>query len=174
MCDVAASSESGSETWGLSQSTEQPCIFPYEVQVVNDKLCLVCGFEMADGPRNYNICPSCGTEFGLHDENSSIEELRTWWLGTGPTWQSTVIPVPVGWSPIEQLISGVYLNAQPNFTGSIILTANEGVLTGIRDFALVKTSKRKRTRTKRSFFAVGQSAPQRTYAGGNVVFRDVA
>jgi len=78
---------------------------------MNDKLCPVCAFEMVDGPRSFNICPSCGTEFGLHDENATIGELRAWWLSTGPRWHSTVIRQPVGWNPTMQLLRGTTFNA---------------------------------------------------------------
>ena len=71
--------------------------------MVNEKLCSVCGYEMEEGPRDYNICPSCGTEFGLHDVNSGIEQLRQIWLESGPAWFSKVIPEPPNWSPMNQL-----------------------------------------------------------------------
>src|SRR6266446_4815425 len=53
-------------------------------EMVIETTCPVCGYEMDDPPRDYNICPSCGTEFGLHDVNASISELRAAWLQTGP------------------------------------------------------------------------------------------
>lgn len=66
-------------------------------------LCLVCGYGMDDPPRDYNICPSCGTEYGVNDVNSTYSELRKAWLKTGPTWWSTTDPRPEGWSPSRQL-----------------------------------------------------------------------
>jgi hypothetical protein len=77
--------------------------------MVNDKLCTVCGYEMEEGPRDFNICPSCGTEFGLYDLNSSIPALRALWLSNGPVWHSSVVPKPSGWSPIRQL-ADMFLN----------------------------------------------------------------
>ena len=71
--------------------------------MVKEKLCPVCGYEMEEGPRDYNICPSCGTEFGLHDLNSTIESLRQVWLENGPQWYSKVIPKPDNWKPLLQL-----------------------------------------------------------------------
>lgn len=71
--------------------------------MVNEKLCTVCGYEMEDGPRDYNICPSCGTEFGVHDVNSTIDDLRELWLRSGPRWCSTVVAQPENWKPIMQL-----------------------------------------------------------------------
>ena len=67
---------------------------------------------MDEGPRDYNICPSCGTEFGLHDFNSTIEDLRTLWLASGPRWRSTVDPEPPLWDPLLQLLNGVYLKSK--------------------------------------------------------------
>jgi hypothetical protein len=79
--------------------------------MVTENLCPVCGFQMADPPCDYNICPSCGTEFGNHDLNSSIDELRSVWLATGPRWWSQVDPQPEHWDPIIQVLTGVYLNS---------------------------------------------------------------
>ena len=44
--------------------------------MVIDKLCPVCGYQMEDPPKDNNICPSCGTEFGLHDVNATLSDLR--------------------------------------------------------------------------------------------------
>ena len=67
--------------------------------------CPVCGFVMRDEPDNYNICPSCGTEFRLSDQNATIEELRASWLATGPKWWAACAAEaePEGWNPLEQL-----------------------------------------------------------------------
>lgn len=54
-------------------------------------------------PVNYNICASCGTEFGLHDENASLEELRAAWMMTGPRWWSKTESQPNNWNPFLQL-----------------------------------------------------------------------
>jgi len=67
---------------------------------MNETNCPVCGYEMTEGPRHFNICPSCGTEFGLHDVNASIDELRAAWIAAGPQWYSRVLPEPEGWQPI--------------------------------------------------------------------------
>src|SRR5580658_4866010 len=40
------------------------------------------------------LCPSCGTKFGHHDVNSSIDELCATWLRNGARWWSTVNPEP--------------------------------------------------------------------------------
>jgi hypothetical protein len=73
---------------------------------------------MEEGPRDYNICPSCGTEFGLHDVNSGIEELRQVWLESGPTWFSKVIPQPREWKPMIQLAGLLMGQVQIQMRGS--------------------------------------------------------
>jgi hypothetical protein len=74
---------------------------------MNEHMCPVCGYEMADGPRDFNICPSCGTEFGLHDVNSTIENLRTAWFATGPRWYSNVVSEPANWNPFLQVTNAM-------------------------------------------------------------------
>jgi hypothetical protein len=71
--------------------------------MVTGYLCPVCGYEMTDPPRDFNICPSCGTEFGVHDCNSTVEELQKAWLSTGPKWWSDTEPEPAEWNPIQQI-----------------------------------------------------------------------
>jgi len=66
-------------------------------------LCPVCGYEMDDPPRDYNICPSCGIEFGYHDAGRTYEELRRIWLDSGARWWSPVDRKPPGWDPYIQL-----------------------------------------------------------------------
>ena len=69
-----------------------------------ESMCPVCGYKMEEPPRDYNICPSCGTEFGNHDLNASIEDLRKAWLRTGPRWWSETEPQPKDWNPFKQLL----------------------------------------------------------------------
>lgn len=71
--------------------------------MVARNICPVCGYEMEEPPEQYNICASCGTEFGVHDVNASIEELRLAWLKTGPKWFSAVDPEPQDWNPYLQV-----------------------------------------------------------------------
>ena len=71
--------------------------------MVKENLCPVCGYEMEAPPQDYRTCPSCGTEFGVHDVNATIAELRDAWLQTGPKWWSPVDPQPEHWKPFEQL-----------------------------------------------------------------------
>ncbi len=70
---------------------------------MNKHICPVCGYRMDVPAANYNICASCGTEFGLHDQNATLDELRLEWIRTGPTWWSKTEPRPDNWSPFVQL-----------------------------------------------------------------------
>jgi hypothetical protein len=67
------------------------------------KMCPVCGYGMEDPPEDYNICPSCGTEFGNHDVNTSIGNLRASWLRSGAKWWNPLSGPPTGWDAYEQL-----------------------------------------------------------------------
>jgi predicted RNA-binding Zn-ribbon protein involved in translation (DUF1610 family) len=76
----------------------------------NTFLCPFCGFTGLEEPpydefgcASFEICPSCGTEFGYHDAKTSHRELRQRWLASGAHWHSATIEPPVGWDPIKQL-----------------------------------------------------------------------
>jgi hypothetical protein len=66
-------------------------------------MCPVCGYHMEDPPRDYNICPSCGTEFGSAAASRGYDVLRAEWLRTGPRWWSLSEPAPANWNPFEQV-----------------------------------------------------------------------
>ena len=65
--------------------------------------CLVGGYVSEIAFVEYDICPSCGTEFGVNDRNATIAQLRGAWLQTGPRWWSEYDAVPEGWNPDQQL-----------------------------------------------------------------------
>lgn len=67
-------------------------------------MCSVCGFDRLEFPAaDYNICPSCGTEFGLDDVGIPIGQLRTNWISGGSVWWSQYEHQPADWNPILQL-----------------------------------------------------------------------
>ncbi len=66
-------------------------------------LCPVCGFHLRYPPADFNICPSCGTEFGYSDSGRTYEELRQNWLWHGARWASTVEKPPRNWDALLQL-----------------------------------------------------------------------
>lgn len=72
--------------------------------------CPVCGFEGlteppydSSGCASFEICPSCGTEFGYHDAKKSHAELRRSWLEAGAAWHSKTITPPQNWDALKQL-----------------------------------------------------------------------
>jgi hypothetical protein len=109
-------------------------------------MCPVCGYYMEEAPENYNVCPSCGTEFGLHDVNSSVPELQAAWLRSGedgPRWWSRFDDPPPRWDPRKQF-ERVFLNAGPiskEFIFSVELNPRED--------APSRNKRRRRTRAKR-------------------------
>jgi hypothetical protein len=73
--------------------------------------CPVCGYpDLEDAPANYEICPSCGTEFGYTDIARAHSELRQRWLDAGAQWYSRVTPKPQNWNPYEQLRRAGFLD----------------------------------------------------------------
>jgi hypothetical protein len=67
--------------------------------------CPVCAFKDLEAPpRNYEICPCCGTEFGNDDEARTHAQLRTLWIHNGARWFFR--EPPPNWNPWYQLIAG--------------------------------------------------------------------
>jgi hypothetical protein len=77
-------------------------------------VCPVCGFpELQEPPRSartrggsYEICPSCGFEFGVTDDDRGFtyDQWRQRWIGRGMPWESAALrPAPEGWDPRSQL-----------------------------------------------------------------------
>lgn len=73
--------------------------------------CPVCGFDqLSEPPRSpagggsYEICPSCGFEFGVSDDDQGYTHAawRAEWVKRGMPW-SGARPIPAGWDPIEQI-----------------------------------------------------------------------
>jgi len=72
--------------------------------------CPVCGFaQLAEpaydnaGCASFELCPSCGTEFGYDDVTKSHAELRALWLAAGTPWSSRATAPPPNWDAMEQL-----------------------------------------------------------------------
>jgi hypothetical protein len=75
--------------------------------------CPVCGYAgLTEEPRtptsggSYEICWSCGFEFGVtdDDEGYTYEQWRRRWIDRGMPWESSSLrPPPDGWDPREQL-----------------------------------------------------------------------
>jgi hypothetical protein len=73
--------------------------------------CPVCGFpNLAEIPRtdeggSYEICPSCGFQFGVSDDDRGItyDEWRKNWIKLGMPWSSIGIKPPPNWNPTDQV-----------------------------------------------------------------------
>ena len=69
-------------------------------------LCPVCGFDALEvPPYEGEICPSCGTEFGLTDEHTDHATLRHAWAMRGAPWWGRPSRRPLHWQPLEQLLN---------------------------------------------------------------------
>jgi len=73
--------------------------------------CPACGYNglaerprSADGGGSYEICPSCGFEFGVSDDDLgfSYETWRRRWIAEGMRWSGSE-PEPDRWDPASQL-----------------------------------------------------------------------
>ena len=82
--------------------------------------CPVCGYPaLAEPPRSrsgggsYEICPSCGFEFGVTDDDRgySYVDWRRRWVDSGMPWASEGIePPPADWDPSAQLHAAAVLS----------------------------------------------------------------
>jgi len=70
--------------------------------------CPICAYPDLDedGTHLGEICPCCGMEFGLDDEDVSHRELRDRWLKAGAPWFSDATEPPSGWNAVHQLRAG--------------------------------------------------------------------
>lgn len=94
--------------------------------------CPVCKYpNLRKPPKDFLICPSCGTEFGYSDSAISHAELRRRWVAQGARWSSTVIPQPKWWNGYQQLLLAAgfagaasaltfRFESEPNFTATTI------------------------------------------------------
>ena len=79
-------------------------------------LCPVCFYpDLEEPPREFSICPCCGTEFGVDDYSPSDispdvihRELRWQWLERGAPWFDPGTSQPNGWSGFEQIWNSPY------------------------------------------------------------------
>lgn len=73
--------------------------------------CLVCGFpHLTEPPRpktgggSFEICPCCGYQFGVDDDDEQIpyDKARADWILQGMPWRGSN-PPPRHWDPKDQL-----------------------------------------------------------------------
>ena len=74
--------------------------------------CPVCAYpKLAEPPRaksgggSYEICPSCGFEFGVSDDDlgHTHASWRKAWVAKGMKWSSRGTKQPAGWAPAAQV-----------------------------------------------------------------------
>ena len=74
--------------------------------------CPVCAYpKLTEPPRaksgggSYEICPSCGFEFGVSDDDlgHTHASWRKAWIAKGMKWSSRGTKQPVGWAPDAQV-----------------------------------------------------------------------
>jgi hypothetical protein len=82
-------------------------------EILNGYTCPVCGFTMSAPPFDFNICPSCGTEFGNDDSDWTFEQLRGAWLENGARWWSNTKSAPPGWDPVVQILRVIPTSVAP-------------------------------------------------------------
>lgn len=95
----------------LAQGEAVPSLPPSEV-------CPVCGFyEVGFLPKDYNICASCGTEFGASDSAFSHAELHQYWVDEGCPWFDPGTPKPEGWDRYCENLKAprVLINGVPSY-----------------------------------------------------------
>jgi hypothetical protein len=75
-------------------------------------VCPVCGYPgLEEDPRpaigggSFEICPSCGFQFGVSDDDRGLtyQEWRQRWIDGGMVWDKGRSRPPAGWDPIDQL-----------------------------------------------------------------------
>ena len=74
--------------------------------------CPVCAYpKLTEPPRaksgggSYEICPSCGFEFGVSDDDlgHTHESWRKTWIAKGMKWSSRGTKQPAGWASAAQI-----------------------------------------------------------------------
>ena len=75
-------------------------------------MCPVCGYPgLQEPPRgeatggSYEICPSCGFQFGVSDDDLGISDgqWRQDWIAAGMPWRSIGVDQPPDWNPTTQV-----------------------------------------------------------------------
>ena len=57
------------------------------------------------GGASYEICPSCGFQIGVSDDDAGHTPAawRAAWVKRGMPWSSVAEPIPASWDPARQL-----------------------------------------------------------------------
>lgn len=90
-----------------------------------DHTCIVCGYpHLTEAPRlkggggSFEICPCCGFQFGVDDDDRGITHAaaRAAWVKHGMKWHSRNAP-PAGWNPKVQLARWVDVSESQKSAG---------------------------------------------------------
>lgn len=82
-------------------------------------MCPVCGYDrMLRPPAVGHICPCCGVEFEVDDDEVSHDELRRQWIDRGAPWFSRATRPPLGWNAILQLNRAGYREIYETISGT--------------------------------------------------------
>ncbi len=82
------------------------------METVKRHQCPVCGYlglveapKSRSGGGSYEICPSCGFQFGVSDDDTghTHAEWRERWRAGGMKWSSRGLAQPPEWNPAAQL-----------------------------------------------------------------------
>lgn len=77
-------------------------------------VCAACGWRhlefpqrSASGGASHEICPACGFESGVTDDDLgfTVEDWRQRWAAAGLQWSSKGKPRPATWNPVAELRS---------------------------------------------------------------------
>jgi hypothetical protein len=76
--------------------------------------CPICDYpNLSEPPRSefgggsFEICPSCGFQFGVNDDDEGIsyETWRRRWEAAGMPWSSLALKEPASWKPVAQHVA---------------------------------------------------------------------
>ena len=76
--------------------------------------CPVCDYpNLSEPPRSefgggsFEICPSCGFQFGVNDDDEGIsyESWRRRWEAAGMPWSSVALKQPASWKPVAKHVA---------------------------------------------------------------------
>jgi hypothetical protein len=79
----------------------------------------------------YNICPCCGTEFGVDNRTADYPTLRRNWIAAGMPWFDDITSPAKNWSPFLQLIEAGFGGDLVSATGHGIVSARQDVPVGL-------------------------------------------
>jgi hypothetical protein len=97
--------------------------------------CPVCLYgSLPYPPRDYHICPCCGTEFGNDDARFTHEQLREAWIAGGARWFFG--RPPEHWNPWVQLLVAGYVGVSPQFEIKSLETKTSTGITTNQEFQL--------------------------------------